>query len=97
VRNGILTESCDSETALCDDNQKQFTGVFLRYLSDLDGVTGGAYRRFTVAQADAIWSTDRDPLNRLGQRWSGRSPAGYPNARDWRTQASAISALLAAA
>ena len=97
VRNGILTESCDSETTLCDDNQKQFKGVFLRYLSDLNGVTGNAYRGFAVTQADAIWSTDRDPLNRLGQRWSGRNPAGYPNARDWRTQASAISALLAAA
>lgn len=97
VRNGILTESCDSDTTLCDDNQKQFKGVFLRYLSDLDGVTGGAYRGFAVTQADAIWSADRDPLNRLGQRWSGRNPAGYPNARDWRTQASAISALLAAA
>jgi hypothetical protein len=33
---------------------------------------------------------------RLGQRWSGHDPAGFPDARDWRTQASAISALLAA-
>lgn len=97
VRDGILTESCDADTALCDDNQKQFKGIFLRYLQDLDRVTGGAYRWFAVRQADAVWAADRDALNRLGQRWSGRSPAGYPNARDWRTQASAISALLAAA
>jgi hypothetical protein len=109
VRDGILTEPCDNvaspgdrsaasaDAAPCDDNQKQFKGVFLRCLSDLDRATGGAYRWFAVTQADAIWSTDRDPLNRLRQRWSGRNPAGRPNASDRRTQASAISALLAAA
>ena len=35
---------------------------------------------------------DRDSLNRLGQRWAG----GGSTARDWRTQASALSGLLAA-
>lgn len=43
-------------------------------------------------QADSIWSTDRDRLNRLGQRWAGTSP----NPSDWRTQASALGALTAA-
>lgn len=97
VRDGILTESCDSDTAQCDDNQKQFKGVFMRFLAELNQVAGDAYRTFAVTQANAVWTADRDALNRLGQRWSGRDPAGYPNARDWRTQASAISALLAAA
>lgn len=39
--------------------------------------------------ADSIWNTDRDPLNRLGQRWAG----GTINQVDWRTQASALAAL----
>ncbi|MFD7921725.1 glycoside hydrolase family 76 protein [Streptomyces sp. NPDC059740] len=93
---GVLTESCDRPTATCDDNAKQFKGVFLRYLQDLDSVTGGAYRDFATRQAEAVWTKDRDSLNRLGVRWSGQSSTDHPNVRDWRTQASALSALLAA-
>lgn len=96
VASGLLTESCDALTATCDDNAKQFKGVFMRCLQDLNGATGGAYRGFATAQADAIWGADRDPLNRLGERWSGQGTADRPNVRDWRTQASALSALLAA-
>ena len=33
--------------------------------------------------------------NSLGERWSGADNAAFPNARDWRTQASALSALIA--
>ncbi|MBP0456335.1 glycoside hydrolase family 76 protein [Streptomyces montanisoli] len=93
---GILTDRCDAATSDCDDNAKQFKGVFMRYLQDLDGVTGGAYRSFATKQADSIWSADRDTLGRLGERWSGATSSDHPNARDWRTQASALSALLAA-
>nr|WP_233533850.1 glycoside hydrolase family 76 protein [Kitasatospora sp. SolWspMP-SS2h] len=96
VSGGILTESCDAPAVDCDDNAKQFKGVFLRHLQDLDSVTGHAYRAFAAAQADRIWSADRDSLNRLGQRWSGGGTTAHPNASDWRTQASALSALLAA-
>jgi hypothetical protein len=95
--NGILTESCDSTTTTCDDNQKQFKGVFMRYLMDLADVTGiASYRTYATTQATSIWSADRDSLNRLGERWSGATNTSYPNAVDWRTQASALSALLAA-
>ncbi len=90
--NGVLTESCDVGQNSCDDNQKQFKGVFSRYLADLAGVTGTpAYQTFAQRQADSIWTTDRDPLNRLGQRWAG----GSPNQFDWRTQASGLGALTA--
>ncbi|WP_306207053.1 glycoside hydrolase family 76 protein [Actinoplanes sp. RD1] len=90
---GILTESCDTGAATCDDNAKEFKGIFMRQLLDLADVTGQAsYRTFARAQADSIWTTDRDTLNRLGQRWTGTTP----NARDWRTQASALGALVAA-
>ena len=89
---GILSESCDA-AGNCDDNQKQFKGVFMRYLMDLADSTGDAsYRTYAQRQADSIWQNGRDSLNRLGQRWAG----GGSTARDWRTQASALSGLLAA-
>lgn len=85
--NGILTESCDA-AGTCDDNQKQFKGVFMRYLLDLATATGG-YRAYAQRQADTLWQADRDPLNHLGLHW-----AGPPTVRDWRTQASGLNALL---
>ncbi|GAB4057395.1 glycoside hydrolase family 76 protein [Catellatospora paridis] len=92
TRSGILTESCDPANS-CDDNQKQFKGIFMRYLMDLADASGvAAYRTYAQRQADAIWQSDRDSLNRIGLRWAG----GTPNARDWRTQASGLGALLAA-
>lgn len=96
VSGGVLTESCDNLSSECDDNQKQFKGIFMRYLGDLNGVTGGAYNGFITAQADSSWNADRDALNRFGERWSGLDSSSNPNIRDWRTQASALEALLAA-
>ncbi|MGW1403936.1 glycoside hydrolase family 76 protein [Streptomyces sp. NPDC002405] len=93
TRDGVLTESCDTGTRTCDDNQKQFKGIFVRHLADLADATGSAaYLAYIARQADSLWRTDRDPLNRLGQRWAGTSP----NPSDWRTQASALEALTAA-
>jgi predicted alpha-1,6-mannanase (GH76 family) len=92
TRDGVLTESCDVGQSTCDDNQKQFKGIFSRYLADLAVVTGSsAYQAFAQRQADSIWARDRDPLNRIGQRWAG----GSPNQLDWRTQASGLGALTA--
>ncbi|MFJ3641296.1 glycoside hydrolase family 76 protein [Streptomyces sp. NPDC090108] len=93
TRDGVLTESCDTGGGSCDDNQKQFKGVFVRHLADLADATGSSvYRAYLTRQADVIWSGDRDSLNRLGERWAG----GSPNVTDWRTQASALEALTAA-
>ncbi|RPE39144.1 putative alpha-1,6-mannanase (GH76 family) [Streptomyces sp. Ag109_O5-1] len=93
TRDGILTESCDTGTNSCDDNQKQFKGIFIRHLADLADATGSAtYRAYIKNQADSIWAADRDSLSRLGQRWAGSAP----NQTDWRTQASALEALTAA-
>lgn len=91
---GVLTESCDAGGNPCDDNQKQFKGIFMRYLTELDTATGGEYRSVSAAQADAVWNQARDPLNRMGVRWDGSSEPGRPNVADWRTQASGLSALL---
>ncbi|MER7180434.1 glycoside hydrolase family 76 protein [Streptomyces hyaluromycini] len=91
---GVLTESCDVGSASCDDNQKQFKGIFLRNLADLATATGaGTYRSYVQNQADTLWARDRTALNALGERWAGTSP----NQTDWRTQASALGALTAAA
>ncbi|WP_078901572.1 glycoside hydrolase family 76 protein [Actinacidiphila yeochonensis] len=90
VANGVLTESCDTGGNTCDDNGKQFKGIFMRYLQDLESVTGASsYATFARTQANTVWNNDRDSLNRLGEQWAGGGVA------DWRTQASALSALLA--
>ncbi|SDT12163.1 glycoside hydrolase family 76 protein [Microlunatus soli] len=95
---GILTESCDVADRSCDDNGKQFKGIFMRYVMDLADTThADRYEAFVQRQADSIWTTDRDAADRLGERWAGGAGDGeHPNAFDWRTQASALSALIAA-
>ncbi|MFI1393575.1 glycoside hydrolase family 76 protein [Streptomyces sp. NPDC020681] len=93
TRDGVLTESCDVGQGVCDDNQKQFKGIFMRHFGALTRATGSAaYRQFVQRQSDSVWSADRDPLNRLGQRWAGT----LPNPADWRTQAGALGAITAA-
>ncbi|WP_405975098.1 glycoside hydrolase family 76 protein [Streptomyces sp. NBC_00988] len=91
---GVLTESCDVGSASCDDNQKQFKGIFMRNFADLAKATGSTtYQTYIQKQADTLWALDRSTLNTLGERWAGTSP----NQTDWRTQASALGALTAAA
>lgn len=93
---GVLTEWCDALDRTCDDNAKQFKGIFLRYLMDLADTTGDErYRAFIAEQAETIWERDRDAANRLGTRWAGGTSPEHPNVFDWRTQASALSALIA--
>ncbi|TDD26549.1 glycoside hydrolase family 76 [Kribbella turkmenica] len=97
VSDGVLTESCDVPGKVCDDNQKQFKGIFLRYWMDLTDTTHDRrYAAFQDQQAATIWDNDRDAAGRLGLRWSGATSADHPNVFDWRTQASALSALIAA-
>ena len=94
---GVLTESCDAPDRQCDDNGKQFKGIFQRYWMDLADTTHDArYVAFVQQQATSVWDHDRDAAGRLGERWSGLTNADHPNAFDWRTQASALSALIAA-
>ncbi|MGZ0146932.1 glycoside hydrolase family 76 protein [Kribbella sp. WER1] len=93
VTDGVLTEYCDAPGRTCDDNGKQFKGIFMRYWTDLADTTHDRrYTDFVAQQAATVWDNDRDASDRLGERWSGATP----NVFDWRTQASALSALLAA-
>jgi predicted alpha-1,6-mannanase (GH76 family) len=88
---GVLVESC--EQSGCDDNQKEFKGIFIRYLEDLAAVTGdNRYREFAARNADSIWNRDRDPQNRLGLRWDG---APGDNPRDFRTQGAGLAGITA--
>lgn len=93
TRDGVLTESCDVGSASCDDNQKQFKGIFMRNFADLAKATGSStYQSYVQKQADTLWAHDRSSLNALGERWAGAGP----QQTDWRTQASALGALTAA-
>ena len=95
VTDGILTETCDATDQTCDDNGKQFKGIFMRYWTDLvDTTRDRRYAAFLDQQADGIWTNDRDAAGRLGTRWSGTTTDDHPNVFDWRTQASALSALI---
>lgn len=95
VTNGILTESCDASNQTCDDNGKQFKGIFMRYWTDLvDTTHDRKYAAFLDQQAESVWNNDRDAAGRLGTRWSGMTNDTNPNVFDWRTQASALSALI---
>ena len=95
VTDGILSESCDASDRSCDDNGKQFKGIFTRYWTDLVDTTRDAtYAAFLHRQAESVWTDDRDAANRLGTRWSGSTNDDHPNVFDWRTQASALSALI---
>jgi len=97
VTNGVLTETCDAADQTCDDNAKQFKGIFMRYWMDLVDVTHDPqYAAFLDQQAQTLWNDDRDAAGRLGTRWSGATNADHPNVFDWRTQASALSALIGA-
>ncbi|MGO2584340.1 MAG: glycoside hydrolase family 76 protein, partial [Brachybacterium tyrofermentans] len=93
---GILTEWTDVLGESTNDNHKQFKGIFLRYLMDLADTTGDArYQDVVATQAATIWEQDRSITDELGVRWAGASTEASPNVFDWRTQASALSALIA--
>lgn len=95
VSSGVLSESCDASDQTCDDNGKQFKGIFARYWTDLvDTTRDRRYADFLEQQAISIWGNDRDAAGRLGTRWSGLTSDDHPNVFDWRTQASALSALV---
>jgi predicted alpha-1,6-mannanase (GH76 family) len=95
VTDGVLTEACDAIDQTCDDNGKQFKGIFMRYWTDLVDTTHDPhYAAFLEQQATSIWNNDRDAAGRLGTRWNGATSDDHPNVFDWRTQASALSALI---
>jgi hypothetical protein len=70
--------------------------VGMRYLGALNNAVGGTYTGFINTQTSSLWNNDRDTLDNIGERWSGQNPSADQNVSDWRTQASALEALLAA-
>lgn len=79
---GVLTESCDVGSASCDDNQKQFKGIFMRNFADLAKATGsGTYQSYVQKQADTLWARDRSsstPWANAGPVPAPTRPTGVP-------------------
>lgn len=82
TRDGVLTESCDVGSAPCDDNQKQFKGIFIRNFAGLAKATGSStYQSYVQKQADTLWAQDRNSLNssaNAGPASAPSSPTGAP-------------------
>ncbi|MGH3174228.1 MAG: glycoside hydrolase family 76 protein, partial [Streptosporangiaceae bacterium] len=57
---GILAEPCESGAA-CSEDQAQFKGIFIRYLSDFGRHSHRpGYRGFILANADSVWDHARN-------------------------------------
>ena len=57
---GILTEPCESG-AVCNEDQAQFKGIFVRYLYDFWlRSRQPAYRGFILANANSVWDHARN-------------------------------------
>ena len=63
-RRAELAESRDVGQISCDDNQKQFKGIFMRYFAHLPRATSST----------PCWAADREALNRIGRRRPGGAP-----------------------
>lgn len=91
--NGVLTEP----GKLSGGDGPQFKGIFMRNLMRLyeaipaTSAQAGQYRRFAEANAQSIWTNDRNPGNQLGGLWQGPFDSA-----DATRQTSAIDALIAA-
>ena len=92
--NGILTEPGN----LSGGDGPQFKGIFMRNLMELYQAIPGTsaqaaqYRSFADANAQSIWSNDRNSGNELGGLWQGPFDSA-----DATRQTSALDALIAAA
>ncbi|OAA38637.1 glycosyl hydrolase [Metarhizium rileyi] len=73
-KDGILVEidKCETTTATCGFDGKQFKGVFIRNLGYLNQyIWDEDIRAFILRNADSVWSKDRDSNNRMGVAWAG--------------------------
>jgi len=70
--NGILQDPCEP---LCDRDQTQFKGIFVRHLYFMmrfcDEQLQQYYSNFLQQNANSVWNNDRDPSNNLGLMWTG--------------------------
>ena len=84
---GVLHDPCEPDK--CGEDAPQFKGIFVRNLSELNSlVQEQRYDAFFSANAESIWTQDRDASDALGLVWSG--PAGKPDAA---THSSALDVL----
>ena len=94
---GILAEPCESG-ALCNEDQAQFKGIFVRYLYDFwQRSRQPGYRGFILANANSVWDHARNAPPQsappeFGLHWAGPFDQATP-----ARQTSALDALIAAA
>ena len=96
---GILAEPCESG-AVCNEDQAQFKGIFVRYLYDFwRHSRQPGYRGFILANANSVWDHARDVgtqsgLPQFGLHWAGPfdvpTPARQSSALDLLTAAAAL-------
>lgn len=91
---GVLREPCEA-AGNCDEDQKQFKGIFMRNLATLWAASAApqkaAYEDFICRNADSIWSIYGAAHPQFGLTWNRRDgTTGYI------VQTSAIQALVAA-
>jgi hypothetical protein len=74
---GILTEPCETG-AVCNEDQAQFKGIFVRYLYDFWlRSRQPAYRGFILANANSVWDHARNAGPHPGQPHSGPVPPQF--------------------
>ena len=91
---GILAEPCESG-ALCNEDQAQFKGIFVRYLYDFwRHSRQPGYRGFILANANSVWTHNRNAAGQFGLHWAGPfdfpTPARQSSALDLLTAAAAL-------
>src|SRR5207302_8830680 len=75
---GILTEPCESG-AVCDEDQAQFKGIFVRYLYDFwRHSRQPGYRGFILANANSVWDHARNPASQPTPPQPGGTQFGLP-------------------
>ncbi|WP_263376754.1 glycoside hydrolase family 76 protein [Granulicella aggregans] len=88
-KDGVLHDPCEPK---CGGDGVQFKGIFVRNLAALYRVDPEAeFAAFVQGNAEAIWTKDRGPEDRLGETWSGPYMAANAGA-----QSSGLDALVGA-
>ena len=88
--NNVLKESCEPN---CGADGNQFKGIFMRNLMRLQQVSPNSkYLTFIKANADSIWSSDRNAAGELSVQWAGP----FINPANASSHSSAMDALVAA-
>jgi hypothetical protein len=88
---GILAEACGTSPCTYGPSY-QFKGIFVRNLARLNVLTG-RYTGFLAANADSVWTRDRNGDNLFGFYWDSPPPFYLPAGGEPAVQGSALDLL----